>query len=149
MFYRIILPPKKCRNHIKNQNIMPIKFKVIQRSQPGVAGGGNKKFYASPNMSGEKTLTDLTTQIEKISTVSGADIRAVLYALTDVIKTNLVNGDIVRLGDLGSLRVSFSSEGKDKAEDISSANIKDTKVIFTPSKEIKDALSLATFEKIK
>ncbi|MDO4224385.1 MAG: HU family DNA-binding protein [Bergeyella zoohelcum] len=128
---------------------MPIKFKVIQRSQPGVAGGGNKKFYASPNMSGEKNLTDLTTQIEKISTVSGADIRAVLYALSDVIKTNLVNGEIVRLGDLGSLRVSFSSEGKDKAEDISSANIKDTKVIFTPSKEIKDALSLATFEKIK
>ena len=57
---------------------MPIKFKVVQRGEPGIAGGGIKKYYASPNMSGEKTLDNLTRDIEKISTVSGADIRAVL-----------------------------------------------------------------------
>ncbi|MGV4502145.1 HU family DNA-binding protein, partial [Ornithobacterium rhinotracheale] len=32
---------------------MPIKYKVIERGQPGVKGGGDKKYYASPNMSGE------------------------------------------------------------------------------------------------
>jgi hypothetical protein len=26
--------------------IMPVSFNVIQRPQPGVAGGGVKKFYA-------------------------------------------------------------------------------------------------------
>lgn len=60
---------------------MPIKFKVIEKAQPGVAGGGEKKFYASTNVTGEKTLAGLTREIEKISTVSGADIRAVLYVL--------------------------------------------------------------------
>jgi hypothetical protein len=59
---------------------MAIKFKVIEKGQPGVPGGGEKKFYASANMSGEMTLNGLTKSIEKISTVSGADIRAVLYA---------------------------------------------------------------------
>ncbi|MGV4533598.1 HU family DNA-binding protein, partial [Ornithobacterium rhinotracheale] len=60
---------------------MPIKYKVIERGEPGVKGGGAKKYYASPNMSGELSLEGLTKAIEKISTVSGADIRAVLYAL--------------------------------------------------------------------
>ena len=57
---------------------MPLKFKVIEKAQPGVLGGGEKKFYASPVLDGEMTLSGLTKSIEKISTVSGADIRAVL-----------------------------------------------------------------------
>ncbi|AIH03214.1 HU family DNA-binding protein [Riemerella anatipestifer] len=126
---------------------MPVKFKVIERGQPGVSGGGNKKWYASPNMSGEKTLTDLTKDIEKISTVSGADIRAVLYALVDVMQSSLANGQIVRLGELGSLRISFSSEGKATEKEVTASAIKQAKVIFTPAKGIKDTLATLTYEK--
>ncbi|MDY3362932.1 HU family DNA-binding protein [Riemerella anatipestifer] len=126
---------------------MPVKFKVIERGQPGVSGGGDKKWYASPNMSGEKTLTDLTRDIEKISTVSGADIRAVLYALVDVMQSSLANGQIVRLGELGSLRVSFSSEGKATEKEVTANAIKQAKVIFTPAKGIKDTLATLTYEK--
>ncbi|MEJ8591448.1 HU family DNA-binding protein [Riemerella anatipestifer] len=127
---------------------MPVKFKVIERGQPGVSGGGDKKWYASPNMSGEKTLTDLTKDIEKISTVSGADIRAVLYALVDVMQSSLANGQIVRLGELGSLRVSFSSEGKATEKEVTANAIKQAKVIFTPAKGIKDTLATLTYEKV-
>ncbi|WP_434576095.1 HU family DNA-binding protein [Riemerella anatipestifer] len=127
---------------------MPVKFKVIERGQPGVSGGGDKKWYASPNMSGEKTLTDLTKDIEKISTVSGADIRAVLYALVDVMQSSLANGQIVRLGELGSLRVSFSSEGKATEKEVTVSAIKQAKVIFTPAKGIKDTLATLTYEKV-
>jgi predicted histone-like DNA-binding protein len=70
-----------------------------------VPGGGEKKYYASANPSGEMTLTGLTKSIEKISAVSGADIRAVLYAMVDVMQDALANGQIVRLGEPGSLRV--------------------------------------------
>ncbi|MDR1222910.1 MAG: hypothetical protein LBL07_08555, partial [Tannerella sp.] len=63
---------------------MAIKIKAVQRGQPGVAGGGEKKFYAFPVMNGEWNIDRLTKLIEKICTVSGADIRAVLYALVDV-----------------------------------------------------------------
>jgi hypothetical protein len=34
---------------------MAIKFKTIQRGQPGVAVGGEKKFYASAVSDGEVT----------------------------------------------------------------------------------------------
>ncbi|MDY3434463.1 DNA-binding protein, partial [Riemerella anatipestifer] len=44
---------------------MSIKYKTIQKAQPGVAGGGDKKFYASPVYQGEKTLEGLTKDIEK------------------------------------------------------------------------------------
>ncbi|MDY3316325.1 HU family DNA-binding protein [Riemerella anatipestifer] len=126
---------------------MPVKFKVIERGQPGVSGGGDKKWYATPVSSGEKTLTDLTKDIEKISTVSGADIRAVLYALVDVMQSSLANGQIVRLGELGSLRISFSSEGKATEKEVTANAIKQAKVIFTPAKGIKDTLATLTYEK--
>ena len=102
---------------------MAIKFSVIQRGQPGVVGGGQKKYYASAQSSGELTLAGLTKRIEKISTVSGADIRAVVYAMVDVMKDSLSEGQIVRLGELGSLRVSIGSEGKDTEKEVNSASI--------------------------
>ena len=99
-------------------------------------------------MSGEKALDGLTRDIEKISTVSEADIRAVLYALVDVMKDALADGQIVRIGELGSLRVSFSSEGKATEKEVTAASIKQAKVIFTPGKDIKDTLATLTYEKI-
>ena len=128
---------------------MSIKFKVIERGQPGIAGGGVKKFYASANVSGEKTLAGLTREIEKISTVSGADIRAVLYAMVDAATVALAEGQVVRLGELGSLRVNISSKGEDTATDVKSASIKRSKVIFTPAQTIRDMLSTLTYEKRK
>lgn len=127
---------------------MAVKFKVIQRGEPGVKGGGKKKFYASVNTTGEKTLAGLTRDIEKASTVSGADIRAVLYALVDVMTDSLADGQNVRLGELGSLRVSVSSEGKDKEKDVVASSIKHSRVVFTPGKAIKDMLDTLTYEKI-
>ncbi|MFV0268120.1 MAG: HU family DNA-binding protein [Draconibacterium sp.] len=91
---------------------MAIKFKVIEKGQPGVAGGGVKKYYASAQTTGDMTLPKLTASIEKVSTVSGADIRAVLYAMVDVMKSALADGQIVRLGDLGSLRISIPTNVK-------------------------------------
>ncbi|MCO7318757.1 HU family DNA-binding protein [Riemerella anatipestifer] len=124
-----------------------MKYKTIQKAQPGVAGGGDKKFYASSVYQGEKTLEGLTKDIEKISTVSGADIRAVLYALVDVMQTSLSEGRIVRLGELGSMRVSLSSEGKAKEEEVTSAAVKSAKVLFTPGSDLKKMLQTLKFEK--
>ena len=126
---------------------MPIKFKVIEKGMPGIAGGGEKKFYASPALNGELTLNGLTKGIEKISTVSGADIRAVVYAMVDVMKDGLADGKIVRLGDLGSLRISISSNGEDAADKVTQYSIKGAKTIYTPATQLKENLTLLKFEK--
>ena len=127
---------------------MPINFKVVQKGQPGVVGGGEKKFYASPVLDGEMSLPEMTTAIEKICTVSGADIRAVLYALVDVAVDNLSNGTIVRLGELGSLRPSLSSEGKATEAEVNATAIKNASVLFTPGTRIKAMLAAAKFKKV-
>ena len=127
---------------------MAIKFKTIQKGQPGVAGGGEKKFYASTVNEGEVTIDGVTKMIEKISTVSGADIRAVLYALVDVSSDVLGDSRIVRLGDLGSLRISISSEGKATEEEVNSGCIKNASVIFTPGTRLKTMLASAKYQKV-
>lgn len=97
---------------------MTVKFKVIEKGQPGVAGGGEKKFYATVVSSGEISLEEMTSMIEEISTVSGADIRAVLYAMVSVASRSLSSGQIVRFGDLGSLRLSISSDAAETPEKV-------------------------------
>jgi predicted histone-like DNA-binding protein len=126
---------------------MAIKFKVVQKGQPGVAGGGEKKYYASPVTNGEWDIDRLTKSIEKICTVSGADIRAVLYALVDVSVEGLEDGTIIRLGDLGSIRVTVSSEGRATAEEVNAECIKKTGIIFVPGQRIKKTLENVKFVK--
>ena len=62
-------------------------------------------------MTDEYNLDQLTEAIEKRSTVGGADIRAVLYAMVDIAPEVLAQSNIVRLGELGNLRMSVSSKG--------------------------------------
>jgi predicted histone-like DNA-binding protein len=126
---------------------MAIKIKVVQKAQPGVPGGGEKKYYAAPVMGQEWDIERLTRSIEKISTVSGADIRAVLYALVDVTVDGLDEANIIRLGELGSLRVTLNSEGKATPEEVDVHCVKKAGVIFTPGQRIKEMLRNVKFKK--
>ncbi|RYZ99694.1 MAG: DNA-binding protein [Sphingobacteriaceae bacterium] len=126
---------------------MAIKYKTVKRGEPGVQGGGTKKYYAAAISTGEADIDNLTRSIGKMSTVSGADIRAVLYALVDVMTGELAEGRIVRLGELGTIRVNISSEGETKAEDITAASIKGARTIFTPGQRLQDMLKTLNFEK--
>ena len=82
---------------------MPIKYRLTQKGEPGVTGGGEKKWYASMATDGELTIDDLTKSIERFSALSEADIRGVIIALENVIQDALANSKIVRLEKLGSL----------------------------------------------
>lgn len=126
---------------------MSIKYNLTEKGQPGVAGGGIKKWYATIANDGEVTVDDLTKKIEKFSALSEADIRGVIIALENVIQDELVNGRIIRLDKLGSFYPSLSSEGVVDAKEFTSANIKSAKVNYRPGKRISNALSAAVFKK--
>jgi predicted histone-like DNA-binding protein len=126
---------------------MAVKIKAVARGKPGVPGGGDKRFYASPVMEGEVNLDDLTRAIERVSTVSGADIRAALYALVDVSLDSLGRGAIVRMGDLGSLRITLSAEGMATPEEVSAATVRRAGMIFTPGARLKAMLAALKYVK--
>ncbi len=128
---------------------MSVKYNIIQKGQPGVIGGGDKKYYASAQTTGTVDIDKLTRDIEKISTVSGADIRAVLYALVDVATDELADSNIVRLGDLGSLRISLSSHGLDAPSAVNASAVKGTRVHFLPGKRLKEMQKTLTFQEAK
>ena len=128
---------------------MSIKYTVIERGEPGVTGGGNKKWYAQVQYDGEMTIDDLVNEIEKFSALSEADIRGVIIALENVIHKELVNGKIIRLDKLGSFYPSLSSRGADSEKDFTVSYIKGAKVNYRPGKRITDSLTTATFSKKK
>lgn len=128
---------------------MSIKYTVIERGEPGVTGGGIKKWYAQVKYDGEMTIDNLVDEIEKFSALSEADIRWVIIALENVIQKELVNGKIIRLDKLGSFYPSLSSSGAETEEKFTSTLIKGAKVNYRPGKRIEDALSVADFTKDK
>lgn len=127
---------------------MAIKYNVIERGNPSDPTAP-KKFYASSSIDGNADIEVLTERVEQISTMSGGDIRGVLYTLTDVVPSLLSEGKSVRIGDLGIFRVSISSEGSDTAEEVSADNVRGAKIIFTPGKKFKDMLDDLSFKKVE
>lgn len=128
---------------------MPIKYNLIERGEPGVTGGGTKKWYAVATNDGELTVDDLTKQIEKFSALSEADIRGVIIALENVIQDNLANGKIIRLDKLGSFYPTLSSRGADTEEDFDTSYIRGASVRYRAGTRISNALKTTTFKKNK
>lgn len=126
---------------------MAIRYKLIEKSQPGVAGGGIKKWYAQAVSNGEMSIDDLVQEIEKFSTLSEADIRAVIIALENVMSGALANGKIIRMDKLGSFYTGLSSEGIAPRKDFNVHMIKSVKVHYRPGKRIRAALKKAGFTK--
>ena len=128
---------------------MAIQFKPVEKGQPGVAGGGTKKFYAQIVLNDEVTIDELVKDIEKFSSLSEPDIRGVIVALENVIQTQLANGRIVRLEKLGSLYPTLSSNGEADAASVTSSSIRDLSVNYRPGDRIKKALADAILQKVK
>jgi predicted histone-like DNA-binding protein len=126
---------------------MTIKYKSQKRTSP--QNRDNSKYYPSKVKSGTKDLENIIPAIEKMSTVSGADTAAVLYALLDVVPEMMADGYSVQLGNLGTMRVSIGGEGKDTADELMASDITKRKVIFTPGKKLKNMLDELTFEKVE
>jgi len=59
----------------------------------------------------------------------------------------LANGNIVSLGELGNLRLNFSSEGAETESAFSPTKIRNVKIVFTPGTDIKDGINAIKFEK--
>ena len=127
---------------------MPVAYSVVAKGNPSKPKDP-KKYYASVSSSGEISLRDLAKEIAEISTMSLPDVIGVLESVVMLVPRHISQGKIIRLGELGSLRISVSSEGREKAEEVSAKNIKSSKFIFKPGKELQKALKNIEYVKVK
>lgn len=76
---------------------------------------------------------ELINEIEKSTVLASADIKACLDALEQKIVDHLVQGQTVRLGDLGSFRPTLASKGAESADKCDATLIKHVRCRFTMS----------------
>ena len=120
-------------------------FKLVLRpSKPGEKDS-EKKFYAVSKTNGTSSMKTLCKLISARSTVSSADVKAVLDFVLDM---ELQEGRIVRLGDFGSFRISVSSDGVTDKKDFNSSMLRPLRIIFTPGGELKDTKKTLEYSRI-
>jgi len=124
-----------------------IKYSLKERVNPQALGDARKQ-YAFVKNQGAVSLRQLATRISRESTVSMMDTMAVLEGLLQVIPDFLADGKIVRLGDLGTFRVTISSEGADTVDDFNANMIKGLNLKFRPGVEFRDRLNQVRFTRV-
>ena len=129
-------------------NYSPIKsipkmIKFVIRAKKNPLNRTQIKFYPQMAPGVPVMLRSIVGRIEKRSGVSSASVKAVLDALQYEILQTLADGNSVRLGDLGSFRLTMHGEGastakqaKEKGADL----IKRVSVRFTKSSAMRMAL---------
>ena len=126
------------------------KYYVVSKKSPV---DQSVKFYAIPENVSPVTFDTIAERIEKRSTVSSADAKAVLDALQFEIKEAVINNGSVRLGDLGTFRATICCEGALSREAFTGKNIKKLNLRFLPSKKLQNWLNPSSntdlrFEKV-
>jgi nucleoid DNA-binding protein len=81
------------------------------------------------------------------STVSKADILAVLESVLSKVSKDLSNGKIVRVSDYFTLQMAIASEPSNTEAEVNASKVKSAKIHFRPGKMLSDMIKLATFSK--
>ncbi|MDR1115440.1 MAG: DNA-binding protein, partial [Tannerella sp.] len=98
------------------------------------------KYYATPVYAGEKTLKQLSQEIADLSSLSPGDVYNVLVNLVTLLPKHTRDGFKVSLGDFGSFKASFSSEGVEDAKKFNASAIRGKKVLYRAGKDVKKGL---------
>lgn len=124
-----------------------MKYKLIQKPNPLEPHVQQRKWYASPVKEGTVNNDQLSRDIAARSPFPRSVVMNVIEKIADEIPRYLTEGFSVNLSDLGTLRLSLSSEGVDTPEKFSTENIENVRIIFTPSPEFKRTLLSVQYER--
>lgn len=116
------------------------KYKLMQKINP-MDKTAAKKWYAVAIGNDAQDVKTMTRAATDNTTTAPIEMEASLDLLGKYAMKQLLQGHIVKVGDLGTLRISFKSEG---VEDITKFNagtmIKEPRILFTPSKTLREGV---------
>lgn len=93
-------------------------------------------------------IQEVTDILEKRSSMTGADIRLVLYGLLDLIPELLAKGNTVNLQDFGTFRLQAKTTVASSPEEVSEKNIYKVWIGFIPGKFMKQELKNLSFSRV-
>ena len=119
-----------------------IKYSLVPRKNRET---GEIRAYANAVMD-VISFDDLTTQAAAETTVTKTDVEAVVRCVIDIMQRELLKGNNVQLGKLGTLYVTLSGKGAKAADEFTTSLIKRVNIRFRPDEKIKKELGKAEFE---
>ena len=95
---------------------------------------------------GTQSSKQLAKRIQRASTLSTSDVNAIDRSFSEYVVEYLLEGYIVDLGALGTVRPKFDAKAVDTLEECDANSIRDMSVEFRGSTELKEALDNIKFE---
>ena len=141
---------------IKKLKIMALKYKLVQKRNLGKDQDENpEKVYAQMVSGDLVTFEELIEEVGDSTVAGSAGVKAVLDRLNVVLaRLNVVlarhlrNGRRVNVGELGTFRLNFGSQGVVGSDDFNTGLIREPRVRFLPGKALRTMKSLTSFERI-
>ena len=126
---------------------MALNYSVALRPNP-LKKDDPAKAYATAQINGELTLKQLSRRVSMQTTVSRADVAAVLIAAVENMIDALQEGKQVDFGELGKFRLRILSEGTETMESFTAANITGVNIQFVPGEDLKNIFDGLTFQPV-
>ena len=115
---------------------MALNYSVALRPNP-LKKDEPAKAYATAQVNGELSLKQLSRRVSMQTTVSRADVVAVLISTVENLLDALQEGKQVDFGDLGAFRLQINSGGAPSADLFTSDYIKGVNIQFVPGEELQ------------
>lgn len=125
---------------------MTVKYNIVERGTPG-RPEAPKKYYPMIHSTGRVTTRELAQEASLISTLSTTDMMAAIESFLTIIPKELAKGNIVELGEFGTIWIRVESDGADTANSVQASQITNVLPRFSPGKLFKDVLARIEFAK--
>lgn len=116
---------------------MPLNYSIAMMGNP-MNAEDPKKAYAKAQIAEELSLKELSKLVASQTTVSRADVSAVLISTVDNLFNGLRAGKQVDFGELGKFRLQIASIGAETAEKFTANNIIGVNIQFVPGEDLKN-----------
>lgn len=125
---------------------MALRYEVKSK-RSGFANHQTTRYYPVLTRRSVADIQMICEEISAATTLTSADVVAVVEALTVVIPNLIEDGFNVKLDNLGTFSVHAKSEGKEDPQKVTVRDIKELKMSFLPSKRIKQRMRTMKVEK--
>ena len=126
---------------------MALFYNKTERANP-LKRGEPKKWYITLKPLGIIREREVAKAMADETTLNPKEAEMTLYQAEKVIASKLLDGHTVELGELGAFRLTVSSKGADKKEDVTAQNVTKVNVRFIPSKSFRELINKATFSPV-
>ena len=127
---------------------MAAKFKISETCKGSSFQETKEKAYTATLVTNrEIKAKEFSEILSKKTRVNEIDCLKILMTISEEIANNLMEGNIVRIDQIGSFRITAKSAIVKREEEVTPETIGSPSIVFTPSSELKKKLSGIRYEK--